>query len=71
MIRRLLLAVLLAGSMTLGGTSGCSNPNEPECLGYGEVCTVNGHCCTGYCKGADCSSWGDPCPSGTCGLGTD
>ncbi len=40
--RRVLLAVLLAASMTLSGTSGCSNPHEPEYFGYGEECTVNG-----------------------------
>lgn len=60
MFRCLLLTTLLAGSMTLTGVSGCSNPNEPECLGFGERCSFHGQCCTGWCKGADCRAVPQP-----------
>ena len=45
MRRRLLLALLLAGSMTLSGASSCSNPAGP-CHKVGEWCGPDS-CCSG------------------------
>jgi hypothetical protein len=56
-LRRVLLAVLLAGSMTFSGVSACGDPSGPDCSKYlYEVCTRSYECCEGVCRDACCTT---------------